>query len=68
MAENKGYEGKNFKDSLSYKIPKITISDLVDEFLENSKAREKKLKKISGKNPENKKYLLCGAGKISVNK
>jgi len=25
-------------------------------------------KKISGKNPENKKYLLCGAGKISVNK
>jgi hypothetical protein len=23
---------------------------------------------ISGKNPENKEYLLCGAGKISVNK
>ena len=69
MIGNKGYEGKSFKDSLSYEIPKITMADLVDEFLENSKAREKrKPRTISGKNPENKKYLLCGAGKISVNK
>ena len=33
MIKNKGYEGKSFK---------ITMADLVDEFLENSKAREKK--------------------------
>lgn len=69
MIGNKGYEGKNFKDSLRYEMPKITMADLADEFLENLKAREKKkIEKISGKNPENKKYLLCGAGKISVNK
>ncbi len=49
---NKGYEGKDFKDSLSYKIPKITIADLADEFLENSKAREKKkIEKNIGKEP-----------------
>ena len=42
MIGNKGYESKSFKDSLSYEIPKITMADLVDEFLENSKAREKK--------------------------
>ncbi len=42
MIGNKGYEGKSFKDSLSYEIPKITMADLADEFLENSKAREKK--------------------------
>ena len=28
----------------------------------------KKIIKITRKNSDNKKYLLCGAGKISVNK
>ena len=42
MIGNKGYEGKNFKDSLRYEMPKITMADLADEFLENLKAREKK--------------------------
>ena len=52
MIGSKGYEGKSFKDSLSYEIPKITIADLVDEFLENSKTREKKeAEKNIGKEP-----------------
>ena len=29
--------------------------------------QKKNLKNLSGKNPENKKYLLYGAGKTSVN-
>ena len=49
---NKGYEGKDFKDSLSYKIPKITIADL----------------KVEGKTlivlPENNKNVLMSARNI----
>ena len=41
MIGNKGYKSKNFKDSLSYELPKITIADVVEEFLENAKQREK---------------------------
>ena len=52
MIGNKGYEGKNFKDSLRYEMPKITMADLADEFLENLKAREKKkIEKNIGKEP-----------------
>ena len=45
MIGNKGYEGKNFKDSLRYEMPKITMADLADEFLENLKmnTREDKI-------------------------
>ena len=42
MIGSKGYKGNSFKDSLSYKIPKITIADVVDEMLENSKKRQEK--------------------------
>ena len=52
MIGNKGYKGKNFKDSLRYEMPKITMADLADEFLENLKAREKKkIEKNIGKEP-----------------
>ena len=39
MLSNKGYKENNFRDSLSYKLPKITAADLADEFIQNSNKR-----------------------------
>ena len=50
MIGSKGYEGKSFKDSISYKLPKITIFDVAEECEENRKNKQKKNKDI-GKEP-----------------
>ena len=64
--------GKEVKVSKKYK-------DSIDEFMGVHKTnenqhlaslnfiRERTLIKLSGKTPDNKEYLLCGAGKTSVN-
>ena len=52
MTENRGYKVSSFKDSLrDYKYKKITIADLVNEHLENSKRRANRNKENIGKEP-----------------
>ena len=52
MVKNRGYKESSFKDSLrDFKYKKITIADLVDEHLENSKYRANRNKENIGKEP-----------------
>lgn len=51
MIGSKGYKENSFKDSISYRLPRVTIFDVAEECEENRKNKQKEKNKNIGKEP-----------------